>query len=981
MLHELAEQPSLKDKIRDTTDKTMLERHGDVNDPQKMSEAAIEAIHNDARGRMLATEFSALERAVGRKTDLTKAAKQMAEQVVGAMKVGDLKPDRFRAEQVKAGEKADRALRENNLEEAAAQKRSQLLNFHLAKAIDEAKDLAAKQVAYLKGFDKKSRRDRIGTRIALIDQLLDHFDLKAKASSKETVLQLALGDWYHSSIEGGMEPHVDERLLEAVQRMPYRDLTTSMLTGLHDTVDSIARIARSENAISLEGKQIALGKAVSDLSVPLEERGEHFTAHEIVEPPKSGVDPWLPVALHKIQSFLMSTFRGSLTGQDFKSNRYDMHQLQGPFSKYIFGRLIDRNYFKIDLTSKVSAAFAEKAKELGKDWQSSMNDIVPNTELLDPKTGQALKMTRSKMLRMATHVGNESNFKKMTEGWGWDQAKVWDFLRTNMTAADWGASQFVMDQFEPIYKMSEDMIKRLGGVLPEKVAARSFTVEMPDGNIMTLRGGYSPVDYDPLRSKLAERLGANENAPTAAIDPAARNYKATTTSNGGLKSRVEGYTDVVNLDFNAVSKNLRDSIHDIAYREALIDIGKIMKNEGFRDKFMLTYGREEFVAMQKLMDNVRDLNQRDDAMTSAEKAFQYTRQGVVITGIGYRLSTVGKHGTSAALKSLGYSAGGGSGYFLSRVARLATGNAGADIAEARAKFPEIRARLLQMDRDYKVKEKAMLKGETLLEKNERYGHALVAWSDALSAVATAHAAYDWATTEGIPTKLGGSGLPMEHDAAVKYADKIVREAHGSALETSRANFMHERGVSSLLGMIYGFQNNTLGQMLDTVDKIKLGKGAGVSNSARIMATLLVPAIATMYISHGGPTDEEGWGTWTAEAITGELASTVPFVRDCWKAIEGQIRYGKMDFGMTPLNQVASNVINIPIDIQKELGGTESRIIQHLFDTLGQIGHIAGMGQAGHSLQYQRDVNSGKVQPDGPGDYFKHLLLGGSTKKQ
>jgi hypothetical protein len=658
-----------------------------------------------------------------------------------------------------------------------------------------------------------------------------------------------------------------------------------------------------------------------------------------------------------------------------------MHQIQGAFEKHVFGRLTEQNYFKIDLTSKVSRAFAEKAKELGKDWQGSMNDIVPNSDLIDPSTGEPLKMTRSKMLRMATHVGNESNFKKMSEGWGWDQDKVWDFLRSNMTAKDWDASQFVMDQFEPIFKMSQDMIKRLGGVLPEKVDARSFTVDTPDGQTVTLRGGYSPIDYDPLRSKLAQRLAASEMAPTQAIDPAQRNYKATTTSNGGLRSRVEGYTDVVNLDFNAVSKNLRDSIHDLAYREALIDIGKIMKDETFRTKFMLSYGREEYVALQKLMDNIRDLNQRDDAMTSAEKAFQYTRQGVVITGIGYRLSTVGKHGTSAALKSLGYSAGGGQGYFLSRIARLATGNAGADIAEARAKFPEIRARLLQMDRDYRVKEKAMLEGETLLQKNERYGHALVAWSDALSATATAHAAYDWAVTEGIPAKLGGTGAPMDHDAAVKYADKIVREAHGSALETSRANFMHERGVSSLLGMIYGFQNNTLGQMLDGADKMKLGKGSGITNAARLMATFLVPAVATMYISHGGASDQEGWGGWTAEAIAGELASTVPIVRDAWKAIEGQIRYGRLDFSPTPINQVISNVLNIPFDIKRELGGSDSRIIQHAFDSLGQVGHIAGMGQLGHMIQYQRDVHNYKVNPDGWGDYTKHLLLGGTSKKQ
>jgi hypothetical protein len=495
-----------------------------------------------------------------------------------------------------------------------------------------------------------------------------------------------------------------------------------------------------------------------------------------------------------------------------------------------------------------------------------------------------------------------------------------------------------------------------------------------------MRGGYSPIDYDPLRSKLADRRGALEVDRRQAINPADGTYRATTTRNGAMKNRVEGYTDVVSLEFDGIGRNLRDTVHDLAYREALIDIDKIVQNETFRDQFLRTYGREEYVAMRQMLENVRDLNARDDAMNEFERIMAWTRQGVVITGIGYRLSTVAKHGSSAALKSLGYSAGGGQKYFLSRVARLATGNWANDFAEARAKFPEIRARLLQMDRDYKVQEQAILKDETLLQKNERYGHMLVAYSDALSAVATAHAAYDWAVTEGIPTNLGGTGKPMEHDAAVRYADKIVREAHGSALETSRSNFLHDRGAKSLLGQLYGFQNNTLGQMMDAFDKAGVGQTSKMAIMARLTATLLMPAVAAEWVAQGAPGDKESWYAWLAEAITGELASTVPLVRETWKAVQGQIHRGKVDFGELPVFTVLGNVINVPVDLWKEFHGNDTRIIQHAFDALGQLSHVAGLGQLGHMLQYQRDVTNGKAQPKGGADYAKHLLVGAGRRR-
>ncbi len=336
-----------------------------------------------------------------------------------------------------------------------------------------------------------------------------------------------------------------------------------------------------------------------------------------------------------------------------------------------------------------------------------------------------------------------------------------------------------------------------------------------------------------------------------------------------------------------------------------------------------------------------------------------------MTAVGYRLTTVLKHGASAGLKSLGFIEGPGRKYLAARAARMAGGNAGADITEAREKFPEINARLQRMDRDFSAGEHTLYDKETWRNKNNRFGHAMIAWSDALTAIPTAHAAYDWATTEGIPQNLGGSGQPMSHEEAVRFANGVVRQAHGSALETARSNFLHERGMASLLGMIYQFQNNTFGQLADIKDKGLARASYYQSNPnlmGRLAASLVAPAIVGYLVSNGWSKDP--WYKQLGMAITGEIASTVPLLRDGWSMVEAMAegRDWKSSALTLPPVRVAGDFVQAVTDAIKETEGKSTRIIQDAANAIGEVFHIAGLGQAGKTAQYLEDVHTGKQKP-------------------
>lgn len=980
MLKAITEATPRKQMIQALTDEHMLTQHGDLLAEGKVPQAALDALHNEKSLRvgMMELKFMA-EKKRGSLNSIAKDISNnipksehftdMAQKAIASEKIRDLQPVQYQRAEAKWGHKSVAALVKGDWNGAFDAKYQQILNHEQYKAAVEAKEFSDKGLSYLKKFEKASVREKIsGSFVEQIDGLLGRFDLRRSVTGAAIDRQRqSLADFSAKMSKQGYEPQVPEYFLNEMNRTSYKELPVEDFRGLVNSVKSIEYIGREQKKAIFKGEQLELGRVVDLLKAKMDERGERFTKADLLEPPKAEVDGYWKAFSH----WFMSKARLSdadLQPQEFKFNRYDMHEIDGPFREALLDPMLAANYRKVDMTREVSRAAEKVGEALGKDWQNSLYDQVPNETLLDPDLGGQMKITRGRMLGIARHVGNESNLGKLALGYGWTVPDIREFLNKNMTAKDWAATQAHWDAFDPLWKEAEAMIRRLGGVPPAKIQAQGFTT--PQG--IEIRGGYSPIDYDPLRSKLAASKGEFSLEPGEELGKT-NVYKATTTRNGSLNER-SGYTDRVSLDFHSSEARIRDTIHDLAYREALINASKLVNDEAFREKFQLTYGKEEYQAMSDWLTAIRDTNAIDSRNRGFEKAMQYTRQGVVLTGIGYRLSTVLKHGGSAALKSLGYLGNAeGAKYFGARVARMASGHMSEDISGAQEKFEEIRTRMLQMDRDYQEGTGSMYKPETWKEKNNRFGHMMVAWSDALSAVPTAWAAYDLAKTSGVPVSMGGTGRPMTEPEAVRYANSIVRQAHGSALEVTRSNFLQSRGMKGLFGTLYGFMNNSYGQTADMLDKSV--SGGRFQNkpavAARLFATMLIPAVWAGYLSGGGPGDDENTASWGIKALAGEVGGMVPFVRDAVALLE----HGHG--GTIAPIQAITDAIFSGRDLIKEANGDETKLIQELFNAVGEWSHIAGLGQLGHVLQYARDVSNGNHNPENAAQATKEAIIGGA----
>jgi hypothetical protein len=986
MTSAIANAEPRKAVVEAMTDQRMLETYGDITSPQAMNAAANQAIHNEVRTRFIATEFKALTKATGGVRVLEKAAKAVAETTIAKARVRDINASKYGAAEARAGKAADAARLKGDLTEAAQQKRNQLLNNQLEKTARNAAAEVLKAVDYLKKFSKDTVRGKMDVDVRdQIDDMLSRFDLRKNPVDTPTRKQINLEKWIDSQVAIGMAPNVSADILNQSFRTPYRDMTMEQFRGLTDAVKSLEKIGRDRKTAMIAGERQDIKTYVNEKLIPkMQARGDQFSDAEIFDKPADRSNNPFKIALDHLSSNLRSV-KAQLKPQEYKRNQYDMHELLGPFGEAIYEPVFAANYREVDMLKGMSDDFKAMADHLGRAWQDSMHDMVDNKTLMDVNRSSEgnqvpLRLTRGRMIGIALHVGNESNFDKMTQGWKWNPQDVWSLLRNNMTEKDWKAVAAVGKQYEKHWPDMADMNKRLGNTMPEKVEPRPFTIETKgdDGQVKSLElpGWYAAVKYDPLRSRRGEK-----EAAARAIDPGEglfgkAYYRADTTTNGSLNARNQGYTDVVDLDFHTIPQTMTESIHDLAYREALIDVHKIITDSDFTKQFRKTYGPEAYRSLQDWLGKIANAGNVDREVGALGKIFQYTRTGMVINGIAFRISTVLKHGGSAAIKTGGYFTGGGEKFLLSRAAAMGT-NFKAEIKGAQEKFPEIRARLLQQDRDFRAMSANLFEPEGKMAKGERFGHAAVAWSDMMTAVPTAWAAYDRAIVEGIPKNMGGTGEPMTEEQAVAYASKVVREAHGSNITSARSmviNTSHE-GVK-MFTTLYGFMNNTYGQGTDMVDKLKT---AGISNPqtlARAFMVLIMPAIWAGYLTEGPPGPDEGWAHWIAKAIGTEVAGMVPFVRDAAAMVEGYSHAGQVgvESFMNTLISAGKDVVHLAE------GKPVNAPIKNIANAVGMGLHIPGLGQAGGSAQYMADVAAGKQRPANALEYAQGVALGRGPKK-
>ncbi len=612
MVQALAEATPMADEIEGRTDQRMLEQFGDLASDEAIERAADAAVHNDARGRMVATEANALAKATGSRRVLIQAAKAFAQAVIGRKKIRDIRPSEYSAAEARAARNAEKAMRQNDLDVAAAEKRNQVISRYTTRAAHDAREESVRLVRYLRKFERDGTRKNLDPEyMDQIDALLERFELR-QVTLREIDKREALAAWLEKQELAGLEPDIPSWIADAAQRTHYKNLTMEQLRGLTDSVKQIEHLGRLKNKLLTAQDNRRLDQIVADITARIEEssggREVDNEARDTLGSKATQFGRWA-LATHRKAASLVREMDGFQDG--------------GPFWEYFIRSM---------------NAAGEREASMRADASKRLYEIAKPVLALGKMGGKGRffeslnrSLNRGERLAVALNWGNDGNRQRLLGGKSWTAEQLVPVLQS-LTKAEWDFVQGVWDFFESYRPEIAAKERRVYGKEPDWIEPSAFAVNTADGQTVNVRGGYYPIKYDPNQSGAASEFTDAEDAK--AMMRAA--HTASTTRRSFTKNRAEEVSGrPLLLTFDGIWQGANEVIHDLAWHEWLIDANRLLRrvDSAVRTHYGAQYAKE-------LRDSVKDTARGDaPAANVFERSLNRIRIGSTITGLGWNLTT------------------------------------------------------------------------------------------------------------------------------------------------------------------------------------------------------------------------------------------------------------------------------------------------------------------------------------------------------
>lgn len=614
LVRELINATPMAELIEGMTDQRVLERYGDIANPDTLARAADEAIHNDARARFVATELKALTKAQGPVRAMTKAAKELAETLIARKKVRDIKPNQFAAAETRAAKNAEKALKSGDSTTAANEKRNQLVQNYATRAAYDAVTEIEKAVRYLRKFDNEGTRKNIDSVYTdQIDALLERFDLRAFVTNKDARRRASLIEWVESQREQGFEPDIPPDLISEAMRKPYREMTLEELRGLVDTVKQIEHIGRLKQKLLTAKDEREFAVVVADISQSINDNAQGRTAE--TRTPTDTLGKWTA----QLKRFWASHIKAAAW-----SRIMDGGQDGGPMWEYFIRTANEKGDMETQMRADATIALSKILSPVVKTWPK-----LQGKGRYFASVGRAF--TREGAMALALNTGNAGNLQRMLGGEGWTLAQIRPVLES-LTAQEWQAVQAVWDHFETYKPEIAAKERRIYGKEPNWVEPVPFTIRTADGQEVNLKGGYYPIKYDPAASQQAE---AHADAESAKQDMRGA-YTAATTRRSFTKARAEEVTGRPLLySLVGVYSGVNEVIHDLSWHEWLIDANRLLRNKAIDQAIRSHYGPQVKDQFKLWVKDVAQGETRADS--AAEIGVSWLRQSVSAAGLGFNV--------------------------------------------------------------------------------------------------------------------------------------------------------------------------------------------------------------------------------------------------------------------------------------------------------------------------------------------------------
>lgn len=568
--------------IEDITTKRCLKNYSEMFDTKKVNSAIADALHNEARGRAIATELSYLANdKQGRSRIYREAARRAAKQMVGGMPIGSVTVRKFLNAESRAASAAMDAMARGDRYAAVMAKRAQLVNHEAALiAIDlEKKKSSLRNIrtTVFKGNRKLAKTRDIDI-INVIRYVLTNMGLGKGVALADDANKAQ--DYIRKLAEYDPEKFA---IFDAIfKRYPYRgpvdfnSLPVSAVLDMLNDVQVLYTQSREAKIVMLDGKRVEREEVVNELLQQFD-TGEREKwdggVRRTAGGDKSLAYKWMGIksVLVRVESWCRAMDGGK----------------NGPFFNYIFLPIANAASKFRNENTRVHEEMLKILKPMIEKW-SKVRDIYFD-EFDYTFTSKA------DLIGAILHTGNLSNKYKMLLGGRGDGApwatkvvlpdgteivdtSAWDNFIARMmqdgviTKEDMDAVQAIWDLTESMKPAAQAAYKKMYGTYFEEVEASE--VVTPFG---TYRGGYVPAVTDRLLVPEEET-----KAETERITQQDFVSQMPVHEPGFSKTRVPNYTKPLAFDLGLLCGHMQNVLKFSYIGPVAQEVAKILYDREFK---------------------------------------------------------------------------------------------------------------------------------------------------------------------------------------------------------------------------------------------------------------------------------------------------------------------------------------------------------------------------------------------------------------
>lgn len=921
------------------TDRQMRVKYGVLED--NIIDAVKEQVAGETQLDILHEETAALGlRAGGGPLDKATIQAQLREQF-SRMSMSDARSDAYLRAAGKAGRQAELALLS---EDPATAFRAKQQQYYATVIAGEAAKLEREAAKFDKLTKRLSRREVPQVEPEYLDYIHDLLQQAGTfvrrtpeeiAASKEHWGNGSLADFVAAKSGEGWDLAVTDRVAEGIGKRA-EDMTVEEWREYSDAVTSLNHVGRAVRKIEIAG----------------EKRDWEEFRREVIANIRE-----LPARGRSVQNRWIYKIDASLTRMEEMVKDLDLRRELGPLFEAVIAPMMHSKSKEFDLLTDLSRHFTETRGEFGREWRKSLRKEIDQDVLVDPYTGAAYDMTRENLIQVMLNWGNRSNIEKFVAGAGMAkygrrltreemgvfERQIKALIDQHATADDWKFVQRMWQPFKGWQAQMDTVSRNTSGVAPKWIPIQP--VETPHG---VFEGGYWPVKYDRLGSNLSvieDRKGANADAVFG------QNYFRAATAKGYLKERT-GYVDFVDIStsLEQAAGTMQQTIHDIAFRDSLIQAGKVFYDKQIRAAIRKHYGAEYEAQLIPWLRRIAHQYSADDAAVSGINDFlRRVRINLVSHTLPFNLKVI----LSPDI-----------GVPNPRAWATYLANRAENVALAMEKSEEIRHLVYNMDRDYND---ALAKATYGTEIGEVRRKA-VEWG--FKPVAKVSQEFRVATFVDQYHKALGRGFPDAQ--AAKIADSYVRERHGAASVVDLPAVMQSTESMKMLTMFYGYFNTMYNWQRQMVGNARRGEVEKFMVNG--LGSVVVGAAfgATLFNQRS---KDDSWFKIIGKAMLMQPLATIPIVNLATNyAFEGYAP-------RIPFASMLTTAGNIISDSKKWWKG--QRVEKPITHGANVVGLTTGLplAQAGRTAQFASDVAQRRQAPRNIGEWARGIITGEAKLKK